>query len=207
MEKKHYFRFIFFFLFLMCTIVSAWDGHVCTRKKLQYRTSYYCSCNRLWWCCGRSARNTPYYTSEQICCPGWEHNGDQNCNIPICIPPCQNGGTCINPNECECATGFEGDFCDGTASCSHLYPCYPGRCVGSSTTNMTDPSMTTVPSIITNTDSSMNGTNITEPDNCHCSDGFGGETCLLFSANFTPMIEQSNATFTSRKATTQELIF
>ncbi|XP_076094995.1 uncharacterized protein LOC143065351 isoform X2 [Mytilus galloprovincialis] len=207
MEKKYHFRFMFFFSFLMCTIVSisAWDGHVCTRKKLQYRTSYYCSCKRLWWCCGRAAKHTPYYTSEQICCPGWEHNGDKNCNIPICIPPCQNGGTCVNPNECECAAGFEGDFCDGTASCSHLDPCYPGRCVGSSINNMTD--TTTVPTVITTTDGSMNRTNRTEPDNCHCYDGFGGETCLLFSANFTSMIEQSNATFTSRKATTQELIF
>ncbi|CAG2185456.1 unnamed protein product [Mytilus edulis] len=91
------------------------------------------------------------------------------------------------------------------ASCSHLNPCYPGRCVGSSTINMTDTSTTTVSTVITTTDSSMNGYNRTEPDNCHCSDGFGGETCLL--SNFTPMIEQSNATFTSRKATTQELIF
>lgn len=34
--------------------------------------------------------------------------------LAICIPPCQNGGLCVNPNECECAAGFEGGFCDGS---------------------------------------------------------------------------------------------
>ncbi|CAG2185455.1 unnamed protein product [Mytilus edulis] len=101
-------------------------------------------------CCGRSARNTPYYTSEQICCPGWEHNAK---------------------------------------SCSHLEPCYPGRCTGSrnTKTSMT----TTVPTVNTTVHSFMNDTNRTEPN---------------VSAKFTPVIEQGNATFTRRKATTKELI-
>ncbi|KAL3871674.1 hypothetical protein ACJMK2_039658, partial [Sinanodonta woodiana] len=40
-----------------------------------------------------------YYKS---CCPEWNHNGDQNCNIPICSPACQRGATCVAPYKCEC---------------------------------------------------------------------------------------------------------
>ncbi|XP_063419667.1 uncharacterized protein LOC134704814 [Mytilus trossulus] len=46
----------------------------------------------------------------------------------ICSPKCQNGGTCIRPNACSCPAGYEGDICAGIAVCSHLHPCYPGRC-------------------------------------------------------------------------------
>ncbi|XP_071145207.1 uncharacterized protein, partial [Mytilus edulis] len=42
-----------------------------------------------------------------------------------------NGGTCYYPNQCKCATGYQGDICGGVSACSHLKPCYPGKCHGS----------------------------------------------------------------------------
>ncbi|XP_063419809.1 uncharacterized protein LOC134704957 [Mytilus trossulus] len=69
---------------------NSFSGHVCSRKIVKYRTSYYCSCKRLWWCCGRSARNTPYYASEMVCCPGWMHTGDKNCSTAIVVKSQQN---------------------------------------------------------------------------------------------------------------------
>ncbi|CAC5405168.1 unnamed protein product [Mytilus coruscus] len=80
-----------FLYFLFIVIISlcyshgenSWSGHVCSRRIVKYRTSYYCSCKRLWWCCGRSSKQTPYYTSEMACCPGWKHTGDQNCSTAI----------------------------------------------------------------------------------------------------------------------------
>ncbi|CAC5361958.1 unnamed protein product [Mytilus coruscus] len=90
--KMNCLYFFFIVLISLCYPYGgdSWEGHTCTRKKLQYRTSYYCSCKRLWWCCGRSARNTPYYTSEMICCPGWRHNGNQDCSIAIVERIAQN---------------------------------------------------------------------------------------------------------------------
>ena len=31
--------------------------------------------------------------------------------VPTCLPGCQNGGTCVKPNECSCAEGFTGKGC------------------------------------------------------------------------------------------------
>ena len=29
----------------------------------------------------------------------------------VCSPGCENGGTCTDPNTCECASGWSGDHC------------------------------------------------------------------------------------------------
>ncbi|KAL3832348.1 hypothetical protein ACJMK2_024000 [Sinanodonta woodiana] len=65
------------------------------------------------------------------CAPGWmDTNSNQNCVIPICNPPCQNGGTCVAPNKCRCPVGYDGpDTSCTTLRCSHLLPCYPGTCI------------------------------------------------------------------------------
>lgn len=30
----------------------------------------------------------------------------------MCDPPCQNGGECVDSNECVCATGWKGERCE-----------------------------------------------------------------------------------------------
>ncbi|XP_065928964.1 epidermal growth factor-like protein 7 isoform X2 [Magallana gigas] len=34
----------------------------------------------------------------------------------ICSPACQNGGTCVQPNVCSCAPGWNGTFCESPLS-------------------------------------------------------------------------------------------
>ncbi|XP_053393450.1 uncharacterized protein LOC123562440 isoform X2 [Mercenaria mercenaria] len=80
-----------------------------------------CSYTRWYW-------KTEYYFYSQ-CRPGWTHNGDENCNIPVCRPTCQNGGTCISPNTCKCPSTSRGPVC-GDLTCSYQLPCYPGDCTG-----------------------------------------------------------------------------
>jgi hypothetical protein len=43
------------------------------------------------------------------CSDGW--TGDQ-CLTPICTDPCMNGGTCVSPNTCSCATEWTGLECE-----------------------------------------------------------------------------------------------
>ena len=31
--------------------------------------------------------------------------------LAVCVPECQNGGTCSAPEVCDCATGYVGDSC------------------------------------------------------------------------------------------------
>ena len=30
----------------------------------------------------------------------------------ICLKPCENGGECIGPNQCNCPAGWDGQSCD-----------------------------------------------------------------------------------------------
>ena len=48
-------------------------------------------------------------------------NGPKKC-VPICTPPCINGGKCVKPNECECTADFEGPNCQNRKpkNCSGL---------------------------------------------------------------------------------------
>ena len=32
--------------------------------------------------------------------------------VVVCSPVCLNGGECVRPNECNCATGYTGAVCN-----------------------------------------------------------------------------------------------
>jgi len=43
---------------------------------------------------------------------------------PVCVEPCQNGGTCSGPDTCTCPAGYTGDHCEtasNLASCLAFY--------------------------------------------------------------------------------------
>ncbi|CAC5362756.1 unnamed protein product [Mytilus coruscus] len=108
-------------VFLFIGTVQPWSGHVCQRLASYFRYNSYCRCWSWWWCTHWGGVRRTYYYTENYCCPGWRHNGDQDCIIPICSPQCKNFGKCVNPNACECTAGHSGDICNGTAACSHLF--------------------------------------------------------------------------------------
>ncbi|CAG2213724.1 unnamed protein product [Mytilus edulis] len=116
------------FLFIGTVQPQTWSGKTCSRAVKYFRYESYCTCR--WWgrCIHRRRIQRIHFSTETFCCTGWKHNGNRNCNIPICSPECQNGGTCSGPNVCVCPAGYKGDICAGIAVCSHLHPCYPGRC-------------------------------------------------------------------------------
>ncbi|XP_034871321.1 epidermal growth factor-like protein 7 isoform X1 [Mirounga leonina] len=47
------------------------------------------------------------------CCPGWKRTDGlpRACGAAICQPPCQNGGSCVQPGRCHCPAGWQGDTC------------------------------------------------------------------------------------------------
>ncbi|XP_032220119.1 epidermal growth factor-like protein 8 isoform X4 [Nematostella vectensis] len=52
------------------------------------------------------------------CCAGWlRHLDHSHCTIPICDPPCLNGGRCKAPNTCACLPGWTGNDCSQQAAC------------------------------------------------------------------------------------------
>ncbi|XP_068929435.1 epidermal growth factor-like protein 8 isoform X1 [Petaurus breviceps papuanus] len=73
--------------------------HVCST----YRTTY-----RIAW---REVRREVQQI-HAICCQGWrkKHPGALTCEA-ICSKPCQNGGICIQPDQCECIPGWGGKHC------------------------------------------------------------------------------------------------
>ncbi|XP_053393446.1 uncharacterized protein LOC123564849 [Mercenaria mercenaria] len=111
---------------------DAWKGRYYKIRRSQTIRWGYCACWYRRWGCSyyRWYWRTQYY-DEYLCQPGWTHNGDQNCNIPVCRPSCQNGGTCENPNWCNCPSTHTGATTGcTTATCSYQRPCYPGDCQG-----------------------------------------------------------------------------
>ncbi|KAK4323886.1 hypothetical protein Pmani_005440 [Petrolisthes manimaculis] len=34
-----------------------------------------------------------------------------SCTVPVCDPPCSNGGTCTSPGVCTCPEGYSGLWC------------------------------------------------------------------------------------------------
>nr|XP_014991434.2 epidermal growth factor-like protein 8 isoform X3 [Macaca mulatta] len=68
-----------------------------------YRTTY-----RVTW---REVRREVQQT-HAVCCQGWKkrHPGALTCEA-ICAKPCQNGGVCVRPDQCECAPGWGGKHC------------------------------------------------------------------------------------------------
>ncbi|XP_055262303.1 epidermal growth factor-like protein 8 isoform X1 [Moschus berezovskii] len=85
-----------------------------------YRTTY-----RVAW---REVRREVRQT-HAVCCQGWKkrHPGALTCDEAICAKPCQNGGVCVRPDQCECAPGWGGKHCHvdvdecrtGVTLCSH----------------------------------------------------------------------------------------
>ncbi|XP_049620685.1 epidermal growth factor-like protein 8 [Suncus etruscus] len=85
-----------------------------------YRTIY-----RVAW---REVRKDVQQT-HTVCCQGWKkrHPGALTCDEAICAKPCQNGGVCVLPEQCECAPGWGGKHCHvdvdecrtGVTFCSH----------------------------------------------------------------------------------------
>ncbi|XP_004621387.2 epidermal growth factor-like protein 8 isoform X2 [Sorex araneus] len=85
-----------------------------------YRTTY-----RVAW---REVRREVPQT-HTVCCQGWKkrHPGALTCDQAVCAKPCQNGGTCVRPEQCECAPGWGGRHCHvdvdecrpGISLCSH----------------------------------------------------------------------------------------
>lgn len=77
-------------------------GHrVCSTYRTIYRTAYRRSPG--------PAPSRPRYT----CCPGWKRAAGLPgaCGAAICQPPCQNGGSCVQPGRCQCPAGWQGDLC------------------------------------------------------------------------------------------------
>ncbi|XP_016066525.1 PREDICTED: epidermal growth factor-like protein 7 isoform X2 [Miniopterus natalensis] len=78
------------------------DGHrVCSTYRTIYKTAYRRSPGL--------APPRPHYA----CCPGWKRTGGvpRACRAAICQPPCQNGGSCVQPGRCRCPAGWQGDSC------------------------------------------------------------------------------------------------
>ncbi|XP_076471322.1 uncharacterized protein LOC143301139 isoform X1 [Babylonia areolata] len=63
------------------TIAETWSGHVCSRRVNRYRFARVCRYRFLGWCDSYKYVRQGYWTTEQFCCHGWKHGGDNNCNI------------------------------------------------------------------------------------------------------------------------------
>ncbi|XP_060601820.1 uncharacterized protein LOC132755046 [Ruditapes philippinarum] len=118
---------VVFYIVLLET-ADAWRGNYYSVRRSRNVLERYCACWYYWWGCSywRYYWRTHYYY-EYICRPGYTHNGDRNCNIPVCRPTCQNGGTCTSPNVCQCPSWSQGVGC-ASLTCSYRKPCYPGNC-------------------------------------------------------------------------------
>ncbi|XP_032492239.1 epidermal growth factor-like protein 7 isoform X1 [Phocoena sinus] len=78
------------------------DGHrACSTYRTLYRTAY-----------RRSPGPAPA-RPRYACCPGWKRTSGLpgSCGAAICQPPCQNGGSCVQPGRCHCPAGWQGDTC------------------------------------------------------------------------------------------------
>ncbi|XP_069800077.1 epidermal growth factor-like protein 7 isoform X2 [Dendropsophus ebraccatus] len=80
-------------------VIALCDGRkVCSTYRTSYRISYRQVSKKTW---------LPLYT----CCPGWRRIDAHSCNRVSCRLPCQNGGTCVGFNKCQCPVGWSGNLC------------------------------------------------------------------------------------------------
>lgn len=54
------------------------------------------------------------HDTVRVCCPGWrrKHSRHLGCMEPVCTGGCQNGGTCVGPEQCACPVQFTGSNCE-----------------------------------------------------------------------------------------------
>ncbi|KAM9721702.1 epidermal growth factor-like protein 7 isoform 5-T6 [Dama dama] len=77
------------------------DGYrACSTYRTLYRTAY------------RRRPGPAPARPRYACCPGWKRTGGLpgTCGA-VCQPPCQNGGSCVQPGRCHCPAGWQGDAC------------------------------------------------------------------------------------------------
>ena len=116
------------------------------------------------------------------------------CDIPVCDPVCQNGGTCEevseSQHECNCASGWKGDACDQVNTvCSQdqidNLTCDKGNCVledGVPTCECiagfsgADCSVPVCDPVCVN-GTCVEGENQGDPNVCDCNEGFEGDSC------------------------------
>uniref|UniRef100_A0A6I8P805 Epidermal growth factor-like protein 8 n=1 Tax=Ornithorhynchus anatinus TaxID=9258 RepID=A0A6I8P805_ORNAN len=87
-----------------------------------YRTTY-----RVAW---REVRREVLQT-HAVCCQGWKkrHPGALTCEEAICPKPCQNGGVCARPGQCQCAPGWGGEVLPHVDECRAGVPLCSHRCL------------------------------------------------------------------------------
>ncbi|XP_071963390.1 uncharacterized protein [Antedon mediterranea] len=123
------------------------------------------------------------YSTNYYCCGGWAEDGLGGCTIPICLPDdCGVGGTCVDPDTCECYSGYQGTQCsdidecaDNNGGCEHhcrntagsyYCECNTGYVLKA---NGRDCEATCTPPC-------ANG-ECTAPDYCECEDFYVGDAC------------------------------
>ncbi|XP_062290103.1 epidermal growth factor-like protein 7 [Scomber scombrus] len=94
--------------------ITVCQGHrLCSTYKTVYTVAY-----------RQVSRVTPPSRFYPECCPGWRRFHSQNCNQAVCDQACENGGTCLRPNQCACPFGWKGHQCQTDVDeCSEQWPC------------------------------------------------------------------------------------
>ncbi|KAK7096637.1 epidermal growth factor-like protein 7 [Littorina saxatilis] len=125
MERQHVLLVVFLLVFL-ADDSSGWSGnHYVVRTDTYW--VYHRTCGT--WCLSHHTVKQPRQRDVTQCCPGWKTSSSENCNIPVCNPPCQNGGTCVASqgscavrrysctcprNVCQCPVQHSGRDCANT---------------------------------------------------------------------------------------------
>ncbi|XP_060593812.1 uncharacterized protein LOC132748257 [Ruditapes philippinarum] len=122
---------IHFSVLVICMFItvgkSQWRGNTESYKEWEQSTCSYCICRYSGYCALWRNVTCDSLVTKYRCLGGWRHNGDNNCNIPICKPDCGSVGECKAPGKCDCKGQAEGQYCQ-TLVCSYASPCYPGNC-------------------------------------------------------------------------------
>ncbi|KAM7392570.1 hypothetical protein PAMA_007607 [Pampus argenteus] len=94
--------------------ITVCQGHrLCSTYKTVYSVAY------------RQVSRVPHHVRfYPECCPGWQRFHSHNCNQAVCDQACENGGTCLRPNQCACPLGWTGYQCQTDVDeCSEQRPC------------------------------------------------------------------------------------